>query len=80
MKAVGYARVSTGAQAREGVSLEAQKHRFKAWCRANGHELVEVESDEGISGGKTSNRPGLQTLLLAHKQSHFCRPLSSSAT
>ncbi|MCH7683455.1 MAG: recombinase family protein [Gemmatimonadetes bacterium] len=30
--ALGYARVSTDEQAREGVSLEAQQSRIRAYC------------------------------------------------
>lgn len=36
-RAVGYVRVSTEAQALDGVSLEAQEARIEAWCIANGY-------------------------------------------
>lgn len=62
-KAVGYCRVSTEAQAVEGISLEAQEARIKAWAEANGYELVAIHVDAGLSGGKASNRPGLQASL-----------------
>ena len=61
-KAIGYARVSTDEQAREGVSLEAQQSRIRAYCEAKELELVEVLTDEGISG-KTLERPALRELL-----------------
>ena len=63
LKAVGYVRVSTQFQAQEGVSLEAQKARIKAWAEANGYELLAIHVDAGISGFRTANRPGLQTAL-----------------
>lgn len=62
-KAIGYVRVSTADQAREGVSLEAQRAKIEAWAEANGYELLAVKVDAGISGGKMRNRPGLQEAL-----------------
>ena len=60
--AIGYARVSTDEQAREGVSLDAQQSRIRAYCEAKDLELVEVLVDEGRSG-KDLKRPALQDLL-----------------
>lgn len=60
--AVGYVRVSTEGQAREGVSLATQRERIEAYAKAKGLELVEILVDEGHSG-KTMDRPALQTLL-----------------
>lgn len=48
--AVGYVRVSTTEQAAEGVSLEAQEARLRAYCVAQGLELVSVLSEEAVSG------------------------------
>lgn len=62
MEAIGYVRVSTEDQAREGVSLEAQREQVRAFCKARRWELVEVFADEGVSG-KTLDRPGLQAAL-----------------
>jgi site-specific DNA recombinase len=69
MKVIGYVRVSTEDQAKEGVSLEAQQARIKAYCTAKGWELVGIEADRGLSA-KDCNRPGLQAALEAvkHKQ------------
>jgi len=61
-KAVAYIRVSTEEQAREGVSLDAQETRARAYCEAKGWELVRIYKDEGQSG-KSLARPGLQKLL-----------------
>jgi site-specific DNA recombinase len=63
--AIGYVRVSTSGQAIEGVSLEAQQARIKAWCAANGYELRQVFTDHGISGKRTSNRPALNNAIAA---------------
>jgi len=59
MKAVGYVRVSTEDQAREGVSLEAQRAKITAYCQVKDLELVEVVEDAGISA-KDLRRPGVQ--------------------
>ena len=48
--AVGYVRVSTADQAKEGVSLEAQADRLRAYCQMRGLNLVEIIADEGVSG------------------------------
>ena len=61
-QALGYARVSTDEQAREGVSLDAQRSRIRAYCEAKELELVDVLVDDGISG-KTLARPALAELI-----------------
>lgn len=60
-----YTRVSTLDQAREGVSLDAQKARAEAWATLHGYEIAAVYSDPGISGKRADNRPGLQKALTA---------------
>jgi DNA invertase Pin-like site-specific DNA recombinase len=62
MNVIGYVRVSTEDQAREGVSLDAQEERLRAYCQAKAWTLVAVVRDEGKSA-KDTNRPGLQRLL-----------------
>jgi len=47
MNAVGYTRVSTDGQATDGVSLEAQQARIRAWCEANAYALVDIHVDAG---------------------------------
>ncbi len=61
--AVGYVRVSTEEQSREGVSLDAQRARIAAYCLANDLDLIEVIEDAGISGKSMKNRPGLEAAL-----------------
>ena len=62
MKAVGYVRVSSMEQVLDGVSLLAQRNMIHAWAIAHEIELVQIYSDEGISGVK-SDRPELQKAL-----------------
>ena len=62
MKVIGYVRVSTNEQAENGVSLSAQKHRIREYCKANGWTCVEILEDDGYSG-KDLRRPALQRLL-----------------
>lgn len=67
-KAVGYVRVSTEEQVREGISLENQKAKIKAYAELNDLELVEVVADEGLSA-KNLNRPGIRKVLeMAHNK------------
>jgi len=63
MNAIGYARVSTDGQATDGVSLDAQQARIRAWCEANGYVLIGVQVDAGLSGCRADNRPALQAAL-----------------
>jgi site-specific DNA recombinase len=61
--AVCYTRVSTEEQAREGVSLAAQRARIEAWAQANETTLIGFYEDAGISGGRAENREGLQSAI-----------------
>ena len=64
-KAIAYIRVSTDRQAAEGVSLDAQRGRIDAWCKANDYTLIDTYSDAGLSGSRADNRPALQDALNA---------------
>jgi len=65
-KTIGYARVSTEEQVAEGVSLEAQAERIRAYCQLNGLELTGIVTEEGVSAGKPlAEREGGQELLRA---------------
>ncbi len=48
MKAVGYIRVSTEEQAREGVSLDNQRKRIEAFCVAKDWTLGHIYADEAL--------------------------------
>lgn len=61
--AIGYIRVSTEEQATEGVSLDAQREKIGAYCQLHEIELLEVFADEGRSGKRADNRPGLSSAL-----------------
>lgn len=68
MNAIGYARVSTADQAREGISLDLQETRFRAWCEAGGTEPLAFFQDAGLSGSRADNRPGLQAAIKAARK------------
>ncbi|MEN6437505.1 MAG: recombinase family protein [Syntrophobacter sp.] len=63
MKAIGYIRVSTEDQAREGVSLEAQEAKVRAWADLNGYDQFDLFTDAGISGSSMEKREGLRAAL-----------------
>src|ERR1035437_5164705 len=58
--AIGYVRVSTEEQAMEGLSLDAQRAKVLAYCALHGLGLAQTYADEGLSGKRADNRPGLQ--------------------
>jgi len=62
MRAVGYIRVSTEDQAKEGVSLDTQREKIIAYCRLKDMTLIEIIEDAGISA-KNLNRQGVQKVL-----------------
>lgn len=57
MKAIGYARVSTTKQ-----DLARQQVKIKEYCESNGHELIQLIEDFGISGAN-SDRDGYKKIL-----------------
>lgn len=67
MKAVSYTRVSTGEQAQDGVSLELQRVKVRAWASLNDAVLVAEYADEGLSG-KRADRPGLMAAIAHAKR------------
>jgi site-specific DNA recombinase len=71
MKATGYLRVSTDAQAGEDrFGLESQTHAIRNYARSQGYDLVSWYTDAGISGG-TLERPELQRLLADSRTGAF---------
>ncbi|MEI5912794.1 recombinase family protein [Bacillus albus] len=68
-KVVGYIRVSTEGQVRDGYSLAYQVEEIERYCNENNLELLRVYEDRGLSGaivdeeGLTVERDGLQELL-----------------
>jgi len=69
-QAIGYVRVSTEEQATEGVSLDAQRAKVGAYCGLHGLELAQTYADEGLSGKRADNRPGLQSAITHTCESH----------
>lgn len=55
---IAYLRVSTDEQAKEGVSLPAQRHKIEAYASLYNLHVVEWLADEGVSA-KTLDRPNL---------------------
>lgn len=62
MRAALYLRVSTEDQAREGFSLDAQRRRLSAYCKARGWEVAAVYVDEGHSG-RDVRRPAYRRMM-----------------
>ncbi len=63
MNVIGYIRVSTEEQKKEGWSLDAQTEKIKMYCALHDLELKEIISDEGITGTSIKKRPGMLRLL-----------------
>ena len=57
-----YARVSTEDQAKGGYSLEAQRERLEAYCKARGWTASKVYIEDGHSG-RDSNRPAYRQMM-----------------
>lgn len=63
-KAIGYARVSTIQQVKEGVSIDAQTSQIESYCTFRQLELDRVITDCGVSGGiPMEDRDGGSELL-----------------
>ena len=62
MRTIGYIRVSTQEQEKNGISLESQTRKIKAYVALKGLGEAEILSDPGVSG-KDLNRPGIQKML-----------------
>lgn len=66
MRVIGYLRVSTQGQVKDGLGLSTQDRLVRAWAKRNGHRVVRVASDNGRSGAlPETDRPGLLDALQA---------------
>ncbi|MDT0276708.1 recombinase family protein [Blastococcus goldschmidtiae] len=66
MRLVAYERVSTNVQAERGFGLDVQHAQVLEWAEANGHDVVLVCRDEGVSGATdAADRAGLACALAA---------------
>src|SRR2546427_7477861 len=57
-----YTRVSTEDQAKEGFSLDAQRERLEAYCKARGWQIAKSYVEDGHSGRDTK-RPAYQRMM-----------------
>lgn len=73
MNVVGYIRVSTQGQARDGYSLKYQEDEIKAYCKEQGLNLIHIFRDEGISGAKL-NEEALEIDRVVNVGSPFVCP------
>ena len=61
MQTILYFRVSTAAQGRSGLGLEAQRHAVEAFCDRRGCEVLAEYTE--VESGKSSDRPELLKAL-----------------
>jgi site-specific DNA recombinase len=57
-----YIRVSTERQVRENASIADQKETLTRWASENGHKVIKIYEDAGVSGFK-GNRPKFEEML-----------------
>ena len=62
MKIAAYCRVSTDKEDQLN-SLQTQAQFFKTYAEKNGHDLVRLYVDEGLSGTRTKNRKQFQQMM-----------------
>src|SRR5215211_5894520 len=66
MRVVGYVRVSSKNRGQQVESRPAQERAIRAWAKAEGHRLVGVYVDEGVSGANgLEDRVGLPEAMQA---------------
>ncbi|MDH4246957.1 MAG: recombinase family protein [Deltaproteobacteria bacterium] len=63
MKTIGYVRVSTEKQSREGLSLGAQEKAIRHYCELYEMGLTDVVVDRGVSAKSIKGRPGMERLI-----------------
>ncbi len=69
-RAIGYGRVSTGAQLK-GTSKEEQDRKTRGQAQQDGHPFVKFVSDDGRSGKSIKGRPGIQEIIRAARAREF---------
>jgi len=88
--AIGYVRVSTLEQVDSGASLTNQRKVIAREAESHGWELLDIFSDDGISGKAIENRPGLAqcldllatgqaSVLIVHKLDRISRSVADFA-
>ncbi|MCJ2556830.1 MAG: recombinase family protein [Candidatus Thermoplasmatota archaeon] len=71
-RVVGYIRVSIKRQADEGVSLQAQEKRIRAFAESKGYELVKIYEDKGKSAYANVKRDGYDGMMDAIDSWDMC--------
>ena len=69
MNIAAYCRVSTDKD-EQISSLKNQQNFFKSFAEKNGHDLIKIYSDEGISGKQIKNRTGFNQMM-SDAENHF---------
>ena len=69
-KALGYVRVSSKGQEKEGTSLSGQRKSIRAYSQSRGINLVDIFEDVA-SGKDFINRPGFQVLQQRLEENNF---------
>lgn len=69
MRVIGYARVSTIGQAKDGLGIPTQERLIRAWAKREGHRLLQIVRENGRSGTlEETSRPGLLEVLTILKR------------
>lgn len=63
MKVLGYIRVSSEKQVKEGYSLILQKSKIEEYCSFKDYDLVDLYEDRGISGMSIDKRDGYKSMV-----------------
>jgi DNA invertase Pin-like site-specific DNA recombinase len=61
LKLFGYVRVSTKGQVKAPGGIKAQEEQITKWCELQGHKLLKIHSDPGISS--IDKRPGFEKMM-----------------
>ena len=62
-RVIGYVRVSSLIQKEKGNSIPNQISKIKSYCKLNEYELIDILSDDGISGMSKSKRKDYLKLI-----------------
>ncbi len=66
MKVIGYVRVSSQTQVDKGSGLDVQERQIRRWAKSQGHRVMAIYTDAGVSGSNgVEDREGLPEALAA---------------
>jgi|TARA_B110000483_G_scaffold16027_1_gene17929 site-specific DNA recombinase len=63
MKVIGYIRVSSEKQVKEGYSLTLQRTKIEEYCKFKDNTLIDIYEDKGISGMSIDKRDGYKDMV-----------------